>query len=110
MTPPMPWTERAACRSEDAEAFFPLGAEDDDGEWQDRASCASSDPEAWFPEKGQPAWEARRVCAGCEVREPCLEYALDHMGYMDVGTFGIWAGTTYPQRKRLLEERREQAA
>ncbi|MGH3813281.1 MAG: WhiB family transcriptional regulator, partial [Pseudonocardiaceae bacterium] len=45
-------------------------------EWQERALCAQTDPEAFFPEKGGSTREAKRICAGCEVRAECLEYAL----------------------------------
>jgi len=37
---------------------------------------------------------AKKVCAGCAVRENCLDYAVDYsLGY------GIWAGMTPGERE-----------
>jgi len=67
--------------------------------WQDKALCAQTDPEAFFPEKGGSTREAKRVCAKCDVREPCLEYALDHDE-----RFGIWGGMSERDRRRLRRQ------
>jgi WhiB family redox-sensing transcriptional regulator len=76
--------------------------------WMDRASCVEEDPELFFP-VGASKWAmhdlelARRVCRGCAVRARCLERALK------VGAeFGIWAGTTPVDRRRI--RRRAEAA
>jgi WhiB family transcriptional regulator, redox-sensing transcriptional regulator len=65
-------------------------------EWQERALCAQTDPEAFFPEKGGSTREAKRICAGCEVRAECLEYAL-----ANDERFGIWGGLSERERRRL---------
>ncbi|HJA61759.1 WhiB family transcriptional regulator [Brevibacterium sp. SMBL_HHYL_HB1] len=77
-----------------------LGAADD-GElaWQDQALCAQTDPEAFFPEKGGSTREAKRVCASCEVRSECLEYAL-----ANDERFGIWGGMSERERRRLKKK------
>ena len=69
-----------------------------DGEldWQERGLCAQTDPEAFFPEKGGSTREAKRICAGCEVRAECLEYAL-----ANDERFGIWGGLSERERRRL---------
>ncbi|MBV8541945.1 MAG: WhiB family transcriptional regulator [Pseudonocardiales bacterium] len=64
--------------------------------WQERALCAQTDPEAFFPEKGGSTREAKRICAGCEVRAECLEYALAFDE-----RFGIWGGLSERERRRL---------
>ena len=64
--------------------------------WQERALCAQTDPEAFFPEKGGSTREAKRVCATCEVREECLEYAL-----ANDERFGIWGGMSERERRKL---------
>jgi len=71
---------------------------DDEGlmGWQDRALCAQTDPEAFFPEKGGSTREAKKVCAGCEVRAECLEYAL-----ANDERFGIWGGLSERERRKL---------
>jgi WhiB family redox-sensing transcriptional regulator len=66
------------------------------GDWQDRALCAQTDPEAFFPEKGGSTREAKRICASCEVRSECLEYALQNDE-----RFGIWGGLSERERRRL---------
>jgi WhiB family redox-sensing transcriptional regulator len=68
----------------------------DEPDWQERALCAQTDPEAFFPEKGGSTREAKRICAGCEVRAECLEYALAHDE-----RFGIWGGLSERERRRL---------
>ncbi|MGP4021137.1 WhiB family transcriptional regulator [Saccharopolyspora sp. 5N708] len=69
---------------------------EDEQEWQERALCAQTDPEAFFPEKGGSTREAKRICAGCEVRSECLEYALQHDE-----RFGIWGGLSERERRKL---------
>ena len=66
--------------------------------WQERALCAQTDPEAFFPEKGGSTREAKRVCASCEVRVECLEYALRIRE-----PHGIWGGLNEAERRALLE-------
>ena len=65
-------------------------------EWQERALCAQTDPEAFFPEKGGSTREAKRICQSCEVRDECLEYALEHDE-----RFGIWGGLSERERRRF---------
>lgn len=71
---------------------------EDDGPlgWQERALCAQTDPEAFFPEKGGSTREAKKVCASCEVRGECLNYALENDE-----RFGIWGGLSERERRKL---------
>lgn len=64
--------------------------------WQEQALCAQTDPEAFFPEKGGSTREAKAVCDMCDVREQCLQYALDNDE-----RFGIWGGLSERERRRL---------
>ena len=50
----------------------------------------------FFPGRGESAEPARRVCAECPVRQPCLDYAISH-GI----THGIWGGLTERDRRPL---------
>jgi len=68
--------------------------------WQDRANCLGVDPDLFFPERGASTREAKTVCRGCEVRENCLEYAIDHSE-----KFGIWGGLSERERRRVRRER-----
>ncbi len=64
--------------------------------WAKKARCLEADPDTFFPEKGGSTREAKRICAGCEVRAECLEYALENDE-----RFGIWGGLSERERRRL---------
>ncbi len=71
-------------------------------EWMDDAACAEVTPDIFFPEIGTNfTADAKKICAGCRVREVCLEYALDNEL-----VFGIWGGTNPQDRKRIRRARR----
>ena len=69
-------------------------------EWQNDARCTEVDPEIFFPERGGSSRAARTVCAQCNVRAQCLEYALNNKEQ-----FGIWGGTSERERRRIRKER-----
>ncbi len=74
-------------------------------DWRSRAACTDEDPELFFPVGTTgPAVvqieEAKRVCARCEVREPCLEFALDTR--QDAG---VWGGLDEDERRSLRRKR-----
>jgi len=60
------------------------------------AACRGTDLDLFFPERGEAAGPARRICARCPVRQPCLEYALSNPI-----THGIWGGLTDRERRPL---------
>ena len=64
-------------------------------EWMSRALCAETDPELFNPDRGGSNRDALRVCNSCDVKQPCLEYALA------TNQHGIWGGTSEKQRQRL---------
>ena len=64
--------------------------------WQADSLCAQTDPEAFFPEKGGSTRDAKKICASCEVRVQCLEYAL-----ANDERFGIWGGLSERERRKL---------
>lgn len=73
---------------------------DDERKWQDDALCAQVDPEAFFPEKGGSTRQPKKICKSCEVREECLEYALETSQ-----RFGIWGGMSERERHKLEKQR-----
>lgn len=77
-----------------------LGDPGDDADWMDSALCAQTDPDEFFPDKGGSPRDAKRICAACEVRADCLEYALAHNIL-----FGVWGGLTPDERRRLARAR-----
>jgi WhiB family transcriptional regulator, redox-sensing transcriptional regulator len=72
--------------------------------WRELALCAQADPEAWFPDKGESSKPAKRVCASCPVRVPCLDYALSRGE-----RFGVWGGLSERERRDLRHGRRAAA-
>ena len=80
----MNWYQHAACRGQDPELFFPIGA-----------SGA-----ALLQLK-----EAKAVCAGCPVQCLCLEWAvlagIDH---------GVWGGMSEEERRTIKRRTARQRA
>jgi WhiB family transcriptional regulator, redox-sensing transcriptional regulator len=72
----------------------------DDLAWQQDAPCGQTDLEAFFPGKGGSVREAKRVCASCDVKERCLEYAMKNDE-----RFGVWGGLSERDRRKLRRER-----
>lgn len=75
--------------------------------WE-QAECQGEDPELFFPiGTTGPALlqieEARRVCLRCDIREKCLEWALetgqDH---------GVWGGMSEDERKAIERRQKRQ--
>ena len=72
---PDSWMSRGACLGERPELFFPVGQ-----------SCAAMKQTA----------DAIRVCSRCEVRDDCLNYALNNA--VDEG---VWGGMAEEERRQL---------
>lgn len=74
---------------------------------QEQALCAQTSPDAFYPDKGEPHFvtAAKETCAKCQIRVRCLEVAL-----ANDERFGIWAGTTPRERRKLLRDREERAS
>lgn len=70
-------TSKAACRGKHVSMFYP-----DPEQAKKRAYALLMA-------------DAVKVCEGCEVKEPCLRYAIQNE------PTGIWGGTTEIQRHRL---------
>ncbi|TML20021.1 MAG: WhiB family transcriptional regulator [Actinobacteria bacterium] len=67
-------------------------------------NCAHEKPTVFFPSDGVGVEVARRICATCPVKEPCLEYALEQR--ID---HGVWGGCSERERRRILKRRRDLA-
>lgn len=72
-----------------------------DGDWMAQAACRDEDPELFFPigatgpAVAQVA-EAKAVCNRCPVREICLSYALT-----TGQDAGVWGGLSEEERRAL---------
>lgn len=73
--------------------------------WQRDGLCGQTDPEAFFPEKGGDVRMAKKVCEMCEVKEKCLDYALENDE-----RFGVWGGLSERQRRKLRNMPKRSAA
>lgn len=63
------------------------------------AVCSETDPEAFFPEKGGSTKVAKQVCLLCELKDECLNYALENNQ-----RFGIWGGLSERERRKLKKQ------
>lgn len=70
-------------------------------EWMPQGRCREITPGTFFPSDGVGVEVARRICAECPVKAPCLEYALLHR--ID---HGVWGGASERERRRILRQRR----
>ena len=73
--------------------------------WMRSALCAQVDGDLFFPEKGESGHDAKRVCRGCPVRLPCLEYGLAARE-----PHGIYGGLSARERTRLLRSQQTRRA
>jgi WhiB family redox-sensing transcriptional regulator len=70
-------------------------------DWMAQGKCRSIAPEVFFPNDGVGVEVARKICADCPVKEPCLEYALRyHIEH------GVWGGCSERERRRIARRRR----
>ncbi|ACU53779.1 transcription factor WhiB [Acidimicrobium ferrooxidans DSM 10331] len=77
-------------------------------DWRVRAHCRDVDPGLFFPvgvtgEAEVQIRRAKRVCADCDVRLECLEFAL-----RTNQEFGIWGGKDEEERRVIRRIRRLQ--
>ena len=82
-------------RSADRTLATALGFGESDLAWLGLALCAQTDPEAFYSDKGGSIQPAKAVCENCEVRQQCLQYALDNDE-----RYGIWGGMSDRERRR----------
>jgi WhiB family transcriptional regulator, redox-sensing transcriptional regulator len=68
--------------------------------WSRQAACHDVSDTMFYPERGRGMMlavkAAKRICAGCPVRRPCLNYAL-----ANDERHGIWGGLSEPERRKL---------
>lgn len=73
-------------------------------DWRAAGACLSADPDLFFPiatgtVAARQIMMAQRICAGCGVRQQCLDFA------MQTGeVHGVWGGTTPEERIRFRRQ------
>ena len=70
-------------------------------EWHARAACQHERSDVFFIAAGPALRAARAICAGCPVKQDCLDAALDTQESAD---FGTWGGTTASERRKIRRE------
>lgn len=81
--------------------------------WMSNAACLDHDPDLHFPKGNTPgqrtgahhrqATEAKFVCLECQVRQPCLEYALTNNEQ-----YGIWGALDPDERAAMKRHQYKQ--
>lgn len=66
-------------------------------DWRDEANCATTDPDLFVLERAESSAPAKKICANCDVREQCLQYALTHK------VSGVYGGLTNFERRMIRE-------
>jgi hypothetical protein len=67
--------------------------------WHDDAACRDAAPALFFPEVGGTATKAKAICAGCPVREQCLDDAIERNE-----EHGVWGGMTPEERRTFRRD------
>ncbi len=68
-------------------------------DWQEFAACLYASPDLFFSYDKEEQAIARRICAGCDVRRDCYEYArTSREGKREL--WGIWGGRDFEQLQR----------
>jgi WhiB family redox-sensing transcriptional regulator len=77
--------------------------------WRKDAACGGYPTHWFFLERAEEAkgevygyHRAREICAGCPVKEPCLEYALAAPNGV---SHGMWGGTSPRERRQIRKHR-----
>ena len=72
--------------------------------WRQSAACRGVDPGIFYPASEEEADVAKSICAQCNARQACLEYAL-----VNREREGVWGGATEKERRRIQRQRRKSA-
>lgn len=67
-------------------------------------ACRGLDAGIFYPDTEEEAAKAKQVCAGCDVQQTCLEFALNRREKA-----GVWGGATERDRRRILRQQRRSA-
>jgi WhiB family redox-sensing transcriptional regulator len=82
------------------------GTQERTGDWWQDAECRLYVGEVdFFPARGESARDAKAVCARCNVRTDCLEYAL-----RSEPLCGVWGGLSERERRQLRRDRERAGA
>lgn len=74
-------------------------------DWEALGLCREVGGDLFFPDKGDPGREAKAVCRRCDVREQCLDAAIER-----AEPYGLWGGLGRHQRDKVAKRRTGQVA
>ena len=77
-----------------------------DTQWMAEGNCRSESPSVFFPSDGVGVEVARRICADCPVKEPCLRVRPRQRHRPR----RVWGGASERERRRIARRRRLDAA
>ena len=89
--PDMSWCEHARCKGMDTAVFFAPGT--------GRKSNPPGRPPIHHDRPTYDTTPLRQLCAGCPVRDHCLDHAMRY------GEAGWWGGTDELERRRMRPNR-----
>jgi WhiB family redox-sensing transcriptional regulator len=69
----------------------------DERPWAGYAACRDADADLFFSTEEPEVASAVKICAGCPVRDECLEWALETRV-----RYGVWGGATERERRSML--------
>lgn len=96
---------RLAAKLNEDRVALPVASDEGDVSWMERGACR--DPKVptslFFPQRGahHVVNKAKAICAGCEVRTDCLDYALRTNQRV-----GIWGGVAGHELRQLSSQHR----
>lgn len=65
--------------------------------WAEFAKCSEEEnPDIFFPPQGGSVKAGKLICSLCEVRQECLDFALEHDE-----RFGVWGGLSERERRTI---------
>lgn len=73
--------------------------------WMKQAECSGAPEHYFFPGSGGTYDKGKAICAGCPVRQECLEFAIE-----TPCEDGLYGGLTYKERQALVRERKTEVA
>ena len=68
------------------------------------AACSSASPDEFFQHFHASEHMQKKICAGCEIKDDCLEYSLEAEEL-----FGVWGGAGEVERRRMIERRQQES-
>jgi WhiB family redox-sensing transcriptional regulator len=92
------YQRRKAQRSPMRDVYQPAAYVEGPTDWLQHRGCQGLDTAVFFPGRGdhQGVATAKAICAGCQVRQDCLDYAI-----RTSQRIGIWGGLSEYERRDI---------